>query len=133
MASIKQNVNEIPLTVFHEGLWPVDVLVQAMHHDKQTAGYRPVFFVVVDLNPDTERDACPGPEHHHGGLETGGIMAAVVYDDLRDQLWTVSETNIPIHDEVKLIMEIGRDDGRHTAPRVPSTLAATGTSMAVSN
>jgi hypothetical protein len=32
---------------------------------------------------DAEGDACPGPEHHHGRLKTGGIVAAVVYDDLR--------------------------------------------------
>lgn len=40
-------------------------------------------------------------------------------------------TNIPIDHEVKLIVEIGRDVGGPTAPRVPSTLAATGTSIDV--
>lgn len=78
------------------------------HNNTETAEYRPFFLVVVDLNPgekgkksedlrldlqgdvegrgyvvDTERYTCPGPEHHHGWLETGSIVAAVVYDNLR--------------------------------------------------
>jgi hypothetical protein len=30
--------------------------------------------------------AGPGPEHHHGGLEADGVVAAVVDDDLGDEL-----------------------------------------------
>lgn len=39
---------------------------------------------------DAEGHACPGPEHHHGGLEAGCVVAAVVDDDLGYQLWQKS-------------------------------------------
>lgn len=45
---------------------------------------------------DTEGYSCPGPEHHHGGLETGGVVATVIYDDLRDELWIVSTSLFPL-------------------------------------
>lgn len=41
---------------------------------------------VLDDVVDAQRHTGPGPEHHHGGLEAGRMMAAVVDDDLRDEL-----------------------------------------------
>lgn len=34
----------------------------------------------------SKRNTCPRPQHHHGGLQAGGVMATVVDDDLRDKL-----------------------------------------------
>lgn len=39
---------------------------------------------------DAERHAGPGPPHHHGGLQAGGVVAAVVDDYLGDELLCVS-------------------------------------------
>lgn len=35
---------------------------------------------------DAERHAGPGPPHHHGGLQAGGVVASVVDNDLGDEL-----------------------------------------------
>lgn len=35
---------------------------------------------------DAERHAGPGPPHHHGRLQAGGVVASVVDDDLGDEL-----------------------------------------------
>jgi hypothetical protein len=35
---------------------------------------------------DGQRNTRPCPQHHHGGLEPSGIVAAVVDDDLGKQL-----------------------------------------------
>lgn len=35
---------------------------------------------------DTQWNAGPGPQHHHRRLKTGGIMAAIVDDNLWDEL-----------------------------------------------
>lgn len=33
-----------------------------------------------------KRNTCTSPQHHHRGLQAGGVMATVVDDDLGDKL-----------------------------------------------
>lgn len=33
-----------------------------------------------------ERNASPGPKHHHGRLKAGRVVASVIDNDLRDEL-----------------------------------------------
>lgn len=41
---------------------------------------------------DAKRYACPSPEHHHGRLETSGIVPSIIDYDLRNELVLISQT-----------------------------------------
>lgn len=91
-------------------------------------------------------DSSPGPKHHHGRLQTSGVVSAVIDNDLRDELQcTLGHVNYrPAKENSVTCMDQNTfcDHGLIsframktlcsrwlTAPMVPSTLAAMGTSI----
>lgn len=107
----------------------------------------PYLFIIVTLNPshqtknnenlgldaqgniellydviDSQRYSSPSPKHHHSWLQPDGIVPTIINDDLRDQLDRPADLHGSARDKKE-------ERGERTAPRVPSTFAAAGTSI----